>query len=171
MKKLFAALLALCLLNACHRSCHCGPYEICQEGKCSCGEWTEGTSCTPMRNKFAGTYTGILTIDSVPSPDTLRLYLGNEQMTNYLFFVRSPVPFPPARLSGIRVLSPYAGVVFADILLPDEANNFLDNFHPIDCGDAQLSSDSKTLTLTFHPLRDSTLIDFGHTYSFVGTKQ
>ncbi|MCW3125375.1 MAG: hypothetical protein JWO03_1033 [Bacteroidetes bacterium] len=170
MKRILIAVILLCTLNACHRSCNCSPYEICLEGKCICGEWTEGSSCTPMRNKFVGTYAGTLTIDSLSTAQTLVLYAGNDQMTNYTFFHATPLPYP-ARLSGIRVLTPYAGVFFASILLPDESNIYLDNFHPVDCGSALLSPDGKDLTMTYHPLHDTTIIDFGHTYVFTGRKQ
>jgi hypothetical protein len=170
MKKMLIAVILLCTLNACRRPCNCSINETCNGDKCECSQWTEGTSCTPMRDKFIGIYTGTISVNvGAPSPDTIDLYADGKPV-NYLFSHRLHSDFP-VRGYGVRMESPHSGVLFADYLYKDLPNQYLDNFNPIDCGNAVLASDDRSLTITYHPLLDSILIDFSHTYVFTGSKQ
>jgi hypothetical protein len=147
MKKMLIAVILLCTLNACRRPCNCSINETCNGDKCECSQWTEGTSCTPMRDKFIGIYTGTISVNvGAPSPDTIDLYADGKPV-NYLFSHRLHSDFP-VRGYGVRMESPHSGVLFA-----------------------VLASDDRSLTITYHPLLDSILIDFSHTYVFTGSKQ
>lgn len=137
-----------------------------------CAEWTEGASCTPMRDKFKGTYIGTLSLNAgMPISDTIHLY-GDGKPINYIYSL-----YPPYHASlvtgsfGIRVEDTLKGIYYVDYHNPDLPNQYLDNFNPIDCGNAELSTDWRTLNLVYHPLLNTGLIDLNNTYTFVGTKQ
>jgi hypothetical protein len=72
---------------------------------------------------------------------------------------------------GVHVESSFTAIYYQDYEQKNVANIYLDNFNPIDCGDAAISSDYKTLTITYHPILDPGVIDFNNKYNFIGTKQ
>jgi hypothetical protein len=89
MKHVLIAFCLIYLLSSCHKGCHCNTDQVCLDNTCVCGEFTEGDSCMPMRNKFIGTFIGTLSMNGgVAMPDTIEFYGGGDQI-NYVY---SPTP-------------------------------------------------------------------------------
>jgi hypothetical protein len=122
-----------------------------------------------MRNKFIGTFAGTLSLNaSNPVPDTI-IFFGDGKPVNYVF------SFTPNNTLisgfGIHLESSRTGIYYVDYKHKNVSLQYLDNSNPIDCGNAELSTDGRTLTLTYHPVLDPGVIDMINEYTFVGVKQ
>ena len=170
MKKIIIATCFAFLLSSCHKSCNCSSVQVCFDGsKCECGEWGEGANCTPMRNKFIGNFAGSLSLNGgAPLKDTMG-FGGDLYPINYVNSWSVNTPY--IKGFGIHMESSLTGIVYEDYKQRNVSNAFLDNFNPIDCGNAQISSDERTLTLIYHPVIDPGQIDLTNEYTFIGTKQ
>jgi hypothetical protein len=169
MKTLSLILSLAYLLSGCHRdNCICTPYQICEGNRCHCGPWGEGDSCTPMRNKFIGTYIGYLYLNGAnPKADTIR-FIEDGGPANYLF------SFPNYNLKsyfGIYMRFSRQVNYFTEYYNPHASLQYQDSPKQIDCGVGLLSEDNKTLTLTYLPVVDPGLIDSTNQYTFIGSRQ
>ena len=172
MRKILLFTFLVFILASCRKNCSCSINETCIENKCVCAEWTEGTSCTPMRDKFKGTYIGSVSLNAgTPIPDTIYLN-GDGKPINYLYSSNPSYPASPTiRSFGIHVEDTLRGIYYVDYKNTNLPNQYADNFNPIDCGNAELSSDRRTLKIFYHPVLNTGLIDLNNTYTFVGIKQ
>jgi hypothetical protein len=121
-----------------------------------------------MRNKFAGTYIGTLSLNSGGTvPDTVSLNTYNYPLR----YLLSSILDTFNHQIGISMEFSLSGVCFAYYQDPNVPAQMLDNLEMIDCGDATLSADQKTLTLVYHPVTFLGQLDFSKVYTFIGTKQ
>ena len=170
MKKLLLILIPFAyLLSGCHPdNCICNPYESCVGNRCQCGPWGEGDTCTPMRNKFIGTYFGYLYLNGAnPQADTIR-FIEDGGPVNYLF------SFPNNNLKspfGIYMRFSKQVNYFTEYYDPNAPLQYQDSPKQIDCGVGLLSDNDKTLTLTYLPVINPGIIDSTNEYTFIGTKQ
>ena len=167
MKKLLFVFILLYALSSCQQDkCTCFSYQICNNNKCQCPLWSEGDSCTPMKNKFIGNFAGNLYLNGgSPIPDTLH-FEDMVEPTNYLDYYNDK----DKTVYGIYMKSSTVFTYFIGYRNSNAPNQYLDNVKPIDCGSGQLMSDGKTITLTYHPITSNGNIDSANQYTFSGVK-
>ena len=162
MKKLLALILPIAyLLSGCNpdHCTGCSPYQTCVQNTCRCGDWGEGDSCTPMRNKFIGTYIGYLYLNGAnPQADTISFVVRNNTPVNYLYATKGNF--------GIYMRFSTQVNYFTDYTAPGSSSS-----KEIDNGVGLLSADGKTLTLTYLPIISPGIIDSTNQYTFIGTRQ
>jgi hypothetical protein len=158
-KILFIILPFLSLLTGCHPDdCVCSTYETCIGNRCQCGQWAEGDTCTPMRNKFAGTWIGHLYLNGAnPQPDTI----------SFIVVAKSPINYLLSTTGNFGIYMRFSTQVNYFTDYPTGGNSYKE----IDSGIGLLSPDQKTLTLTYLPVINPGIIDSTNEYTFIGTKQ
>jgi hypothetical protein len=160
MRKLLAIIIPFAyLLSGCHpdHCTTCTPYQNCIGNTCQCGDWGEGDSCTPMRNKFIGTYIGYLYLNGAnPQADTISFVVKNNTPVNFLYATKGNFGIYMRFSTQVNYFTDYTTTSLSK---------------QIDCGVGLLSADHKTLTLTYLPIISPGIIDSTNQYTFIGSRQ
>jgi hypothetical protein len=166
MKNLLLIIPIAYFLSGCQKhttntnvDCGCNKYQVCNSGLCQCSsQWAEGDTCTPMRNKFIGTYFGYLYFNGAnPQADTITFAVKPNTPDNFLYATQGNF--------GIYMRFSIQVNYFTDYPTSSTSSK------EIDSGVGLLSADYKTLTLTYLPIISPGIIDSTNQYTFIGTRQ